>query len=73
MGKTLGSRLKPGVVFSHEYDFGTATELALRVADEDTAPALPGDLKLLARNEPPAIPCSVCAQPATRAIRFSGL
>ncbi|MCX6927512.1 MAG: hypothetical protein NT154_30545 [Verrucomicrobia bacterium] len=66
MGKTLGSRLKPGVVFSHQYDFGSTTELALRVAGEHTAPALAGNLKLLARNEPPAIPCSACAKPATQ-------
>jgi hypothetical protein len=69
MGKPLGSRLKPGVVFSHQYDFGTTTELALRVAGEHTAPALPGALKLLARNEPPAIPCSVCTNPATQLCR----
>jgi len=66
MGEPLGSRLKPGVVFSHQYDFGTTTELALRVAGEYPAPALRGALKLLARNEPPAIPCSVCAKPATQ-------
>jgi hypothetical protein len=65
-GKSLGSRLSPGVEFSHEYDFGSTTELALRVAGEFTAPALPGDLKLLARNEPPAIACSACAKPATQ-------
>jgi hypothetical protein len=58
-----------GVVFSHQYDFGTTTELALRVAGEHTAPALAGGLKLLARNEPPAIPCSVCAKPATQVCR----
>ncbi len=41
MGKTLGSKLKPGVVFSHEYDFGSTTELALRVAGEHTPPCPP--------------------------------
>ena len=66
MGEPLGSKLKPGVVFSHQYDFGTTTELTLRVAGGYTAPALRGALKLLARNEPPAIPCSVCAKPATQ-------
>lgn len=66
MDKRLGSKLKPGVVFSHQYDFGTTTDLALRVAGEYTAPALRGALKLLARNEPPAIPCSVCTKPATQ-------
>ena len=66
LDKPLGSKLKPGVVFSHQYDFGSTTELALRVAGEHTAAALPGDLKLLARNEPPAILCSVCTKPATQ-------
>ena len=69
LGEPLGSRLKPGVVFSHQYDFGTTTELAFRVAGEYPAPALPGALKLLARNEPPAIPCSVCTNPATQLCR----
>jgi hypothetical protein len=72
MGKPLGSKLEPGVVFSHQYDFGSTTKLALRVAGEHTAPALPGGLKLLARNEPPAIPCSVCAKPATQLCRQCG-
>jgi hypothetical protein len=58
--------MRPGVVFSHQYDFGSTTELALRVAGEHTAAALPGDLKLLARNEPPAILCSACTKPATQ-------
>jgi hypothetical protein len=66
MGESLGQRLKQGVVFTHQYDFGTTTDLALRVAGEYPLPALPGALKLLARNEPPAFPCSVCAKPATQ-------
>jgi hypothetical protein len=66
MDAPLGSKLKPGVAFSHQYDFGTTTDLALRVAGEYTAPVLPGALKLLARNEPPAIPCSGCKQSATQ-------
>ena len=66
MGVALGQRLKPGVVFSHQYDFGSTTELALRVAGEYPAPALRGALKLLARNEPPIDACSVCAKPATQ-------
>jgi len=72
MRKPLGRKLEPGMVFSHQYDFGTTTELALRVAGEYPAPALPGGLKLLARNEPPAIPCSVCAKPATQLCQQCG-
>ena len=66
MDQTLGSRLKPGVVFSHQYDFGSTTKLALRVVGEHAAPALAGKLKVLARNEPPANKCSNCAKPATQ-------
>ncbi len=69
MGEPLGRRLQPGMAFSHEYDFGTTTELKLRVAGAYTAPAVEGGLKLLARNEPPDIPCSVCNKPATQLCR----
>jgi hypothetical protein len=69
MGKSLDSKLQPGVVFSHQYDFGSTTQLALRVAGEYPAPALRGTLKLLARNEPPGIPCSVCKKPAMQLCR----
>lgn len=66
MGESLENKLEPGVVFNHEYDFGTTTTLVLRVAGEHAAPALPGEFKLLARNDPPAISCSQCDQPATQ-------
>jgi len=66
MGETLDSRLQPGTAFSHQYDFGSTTHLKLLVAGEHPAPAIKGDLKLLARNEPPVFPCSVCGKPATQ-------
>lgn len=66
MSESLQSKLQLGVVFSHEYDFGTTTKLVLRVAGEHTAPAVQGEFKLLARNDPPAIPCSECHQPAAQ-------
>ncbi len=66
MGEPLESKLQPGVVFNHEYDFGTTTTLALRVVGEHAAPAIDGEFKLLARNESPSIPCSECDQPATQ-------
>jgi len=66
MGEILERKLQPGVVFNHEYDFGSTTNLALRVAGEHPAPVVPGEFKLLARNDPPAIPCSECGQPATQ-------
>jgi hypothetical protein len=66
MGEPLGNKLQPGVVFNHEYDFGTTTNLVLRVAGEHASPAVQGEFKLLARNDPPSIPCSECPKPATQ-------
>ena len=64
MAVKLGDALAPGVKFGHEYDFGTTTELALKVVAERR-----GALKsatLLARNAPPLIPCAECGAPATQ-------
>ena len=66
MDEPLESKLQPGVVFNHEYDFGTTTKLVLRVAGEHAAPAVQGEFKLLARNDPHSIPCSKCHQSATQ-------
>lgn len=68
----LGEVLKVGEKFFHEYDFGSTTELALRVVaeregaemkDEDGEPLL---VDVMARNEPPVIACRVCGKPATK-------
>lgn len=68
----LGKVLKVGRKFSHEYDFGSTTELTLRVVgeregvvaeDEDGDPLA---VLVMARNEPPVIPCKVCGEPATK-------
>ena len=67
LDKPLGSKLKPGVVFSHQYDFGSTTELALRVAGEHTAAALPGDSSSWpGTSRPPS-----CARPAPSRLRRS--
>ena len=56
--------LRPELEFEHEYDFGTTTELKLRVVAEHE-----GDqqepIRLLARNEPPEVPCESCGELAT--------
>jgi hypothetical protein len=66
MDERLESKLQTGIVFNHDYDFGTTTTLALRVAGEHAVPAVDGEFKLLARNDPPSIPCSECQQAATQ-------
>lgn len=66
MDVPLGDVLRPGMSFSHEYDFGTTTELKLKVLSEREARARGRSIRLLARNDPPAIPCESCGKPATK-------
>ena len=67
---SLASVLKVGKKFRYEYDFGSTTELDLRVVAEREG-VVPDDeefeyVKLLARNIPPVILCKECGKPATR-------
>lgn len=58
--------LSPGQTCSYEYDFGTTTELNLKVISEREAETKGKAIQVLARNNPPAIVCDVCGQPATK-------
>jgi len=66
MRKPVGTRLAPGVKFDYEYDFGSTTKLSLRVVDERPSVFPKAGIHLLARNEPPEIPCKDCQKPATQ-------
>lgn len=69
----LGAVLEDGMEFTHEYDFGTTTELSLRVVDVGYGAT--GDeqvqehgyqaIRVIARNEPPEITCEACNALAT--------
>jgi hypothetical protein len=61
----LDKVLSPGLTFFHEYDFGTTTELSLKVLAEESREAKGPPIQVLARNTPPLIPCGVCGKPAT--------
>ena len=64
MTRKVDQALSPGLIFSHEYDFGDTTELKLRVlAEHDGNPASDAVL-LLARNLPPPVVCEKCGDPA---------
>lgn len=56
--------LRPHLAFEYEYDFGSTTELALRVIAE--LPRMPRGkaIQLLALNDAPSYPCSLCGKPA---------
>lgn len=60
MDVRVGEVLHPGLKFTYEYDFGSTTELALRVTGEREGKAPEARVRLLARNEPPQILCERC-------------
>jgi len=66
LGKSrkIGQSVGPGATFSHEYDFGSTTELNLRVLAEHDGDPGPEAILLLARNTPPPILCEECGLPA---------
>jgi hypothetical protein len=67
MGVKLQEVFRPGLKLTYEYDFGSTTDLELRVVSEREGPAgKKNAIRLLARNDPPAILCAVCAGPATQ-------
>lgn len=62
----LGELLAPGVTLSYEYDFGTTTDLVVKVVGQRDGLTSDQEITLLAGNHPPAIPCESCAQAAAR-------
>lgn len=56
--------LSPGQSFTYIYDYGSSTELCLRVGDLIQVKD-PGEMiSVLAMNEPPAWSCNECGKPA---------
>ncbi|HKV58653.1 MAG TPA: hypothetical protein VJO32_10235 [Ktedonobacteraceae bacterium] len=68
LGVPLDKVLKVGQKFRYEYDFGSTTELSLRVAGEREGVLVDeeDDVQILARNIAPEIKCVRCGKPATR-------
>lgn len=64
MNKKAEQVFEPGVQLSYEYDFGTTTELTVKVLSEYSFGVKKG-IELLSRNEPLEISCDKCkTQPA---------
>ncbi len=57
--------LSPGQTCSYEYDYGTTTELKLRVISEYEVETKGKAIQVLVRNTPPVILCELCGKPAT--------
>lgn len=66
MNVKLGDVLSAGMVCHHTYDFGTSTELKLRVVDEREGRIGKEPLRILSRNDPPVWGCEICGEPATQ-------
>lgn len=64
--------LKPDVEFLHEYDYGTTTELTLKVIGvREGELKTDGWLDVISQNNPPELTCEVCKQkPATEVCTF---
>ncbi|MBI4336889.1 MAG: hypothetical protein HY683_03565 [Chloroflexi bacterium] len=66
MRVALGETLDVGTAFSHQYDFGTATNLRLRVVAEREGVVRGKSIGVLARNEPLPLICQGCGKAATQ-------
>lgn len=66
MDVALGDVLSPGMKSYHEYDFGTTTELMLRVVSQIESEFRGKQIQLLSRNDPPMISCKSCGKAATQ-------
>ena len=61
----VGGILSKGSRFQHTYDFGTSTELKLRVVDERQGRTGSKSVHLLSQNEAPVWECEVCGEDAS--------
>ncbi len=65
MKAKLGGILSKGIRFQHTYDFGTSTDLKLRVVDERQGRIGSESVRLLSQNEAPVWECEVCGEEAS--------
>lgn len=70
MSAGLHRILRPGMKFCYEYDSGTTTLLRLKVLSVRPGRLGKKWIRILARNNPPAIPCAFCLNPATNLCPF---
>jgi len=68
MDYKLNSVLEPDLEFSYEYDFGTTTNLVLKVLEyrEGKIWRNKNQVQLMARNDAPLINCEKCGKTATQ-------
>ena len=63
MNRKLKDVLNPGMELLYEYDFGSTTELLIKVISEYMGPIQKnGSIQIVARNETPENPCDECGK-----------
>lgn len=60
MNYSLAKVVVPGEYFTYEYDFGTTTELTLRLVGRTSRNLPRNKFSILARNDPPQYQCDYC-------------
>lgn len=60
MDLVLGDIFSPGLKFSYEYDFGSTTELSLKVLSVFKSHNGKPMIKIITRNDPPIMYCDYC-------------
>lgn len=58
----LNEVLHPGQICAYEYDFGTTTELVIKVMAEEDVEARKSPIQILARNALSLVPCDACGE-----------
>ena len=66
MNYKLKHLLSTGMTFSYEYDFGTTTELKLKVTHEVEGKSKKESIEVMARNIAPEFECYECGEHATQ-------
>lgn len=66
MDKKLGDVMTPGMKIPYEYDFGSTTDLTIKVVSKREGQFRGKAIQTLARNDAPAIPCQVCGAEAKK-------
>lgn len=57
---TLKQVLTTGMIFNYEYDFGSTTEIMVKVLEHYSAQKQNEKVVILSRNNPPEFACSIC-------------
>jgi len=60
MTSKLSDVIAPGMVFEHEYDYGSTTTLTITVLEHHTGPTKKEKVTVLARNHPVQYTCDEC-------------